>query len=196
MKHGELTANILTWIGEGIVLQIDLLDALFSSGYGASFSKMQRRVTTLQNERERKSAERKQRHAFQSLLYHLKEEGFIRMNDKKNKKSGFFITEKGGRYLKKLEKKVGQQIEKQPYEKIEDAQLNIILFDIPEPERKKREWLRQELNYLGFTMLQRSVWAGKIKIPKEMLEDMERYNLLSYIEIIAVTKTGTLKKLI
>ncbi|MBI5153222.1 MAG: CRISPR-associated endonuclease Cas2 [Parcubacteria group bacterium] len=87
-------------------------------------------------------------------------------------------------------------MEKQAYEKKEDTQLNIVLFDIPEPERKKREWLRQELNYLGFTMLQRSVWAGKIKIPKEMLEDLEHYKLLPYIEIIAVTKTGTLKKLI
>jgi len=196
MKHGELTANILTWIGEGIVLQIDLLDALFFSGYGASFSKMKRKVDTLQSERERENAERKQRHAFQSLLYHLKEEGLVRVNDKKDKKSGFFVTEKGNRYLKKLQRKLHQQTEKQLYERIEDTQLNIILFDIPESDRKKREWLRQELNYLGFTMLQKSVWAGKIKIPKEMLEDIQRYNLLSHVEILAVTKTGTLKKVI
>ncbi|MBI5153221.1 MAG: hypothetical protein HZA36_02060 [Parcubacteria group bacterium] len=49
---------------------------------------MQQKVEKLQSERERKNAERKQRHSFQSLLHHLKEEGFIRMNDKKIKRVG------------------------------------------------------------------------------------------------------------
>ena len=44
-------------------------------------------------------------------------------------------------------------------------------------------------------MLQKSVWIGKTILPEELLDDLERLNLLSYVEIFAITKTGTIKQL-
>lgn len=73
-------------------------------------------------------------------------------------------------------------------------ELKIIAFDIPEKFRRKRNWLRKTLAGFGFTMLQKSVWAGKAALLHEFIEDLDTLSLTPYIEILAVTKTGSLKK--
>ena len=69
----------------------------------------------------------------------------------------------------------------------------IVSFDVPEKEKRKRGWLRSTLKNLGFRMLQKSVWIGKVKIPEAYLEDLKRLRLLSYIEIFAISKRGTIR---
>ena len=44
-------------------------------------------------------------------------------------------------------------------------------------------------------MLQRSVWVGKCKLPDELMDDLNTIGLLPYVEILAVTKRGSLKEL-
>lgn len=58
----------------------------------------------------------------------------------------------------------------------------IIIFDIPEFHRKKRDWLRIELVSLGFSMLQKSVWFGPSPLPKEFIEYASEINVLSYMK--------------
>ena len=69
------------------------------------------------------------------------------------------------------------------------------MFDIPEKEKWKRVWLREVLGLCGFKMLQRSVWAGKNKIPEEFLADLRNFNMLEYVHIFEVSKKGTLKEI-
>jgi len=73
--------------------------------------------------------------------------------------------------------------------------LKIVIFDIPEREREKRDWLRIALKNLNFNMVQKSVWIGKAKLPKEFVQDLNRMNIFTYVEIFAVTKAGSLRSL-
>jgi DNA-binding transcriptional regulator PaaX len=75
-----------------------------------------------------------------------------------------------------------------------DTQLTVVIFGIPEKERVKRDWLRMVLRNLDFTLLQRSAWIGKNKIPKELLEDIHELNMDDYVEIFSVYKSGSLKR--
>ena len=71
----------------------------------------------------------------------------------------------------------------------------IVVFDVPEKERRKRDWLRSVLKRLELKMVQKSVWIGKVKIPKELLDDLFNLKLLDYVEIFEVSKSGSLRQL-
>lgn len=81
------------------------------------------------------------------------------------------------------------------YKKEGDNGFNIIIFDIPEKERFKRDWIRQNLTPLGFNMLQKSVWIGRSKLPREFLKDLSNLNLVKYVHIFKIAKTGTIKNI-
>ena len=73
-------------------------------------------------------------------------------------------------------------------------QFTIVTFDIPERERRKRDWLRGALRNLGLAMVQKSVWIGKVKIPGELVEDMKSMRILDFVEIFEISKTGSLQQ--
>src|SRR3989344_2334204 len=54
----------------------------------------------------------------------------------------------------------------------------IVMFDIPERDKKKRAWLRAELALRGFTMLQKSVWFGPGPLPKEFIKNLDTMRIL------------------
>ncbi|MDO8584985.1 MAG: hypothetical protein Q7R85_02580 [bacterium] len=72
-------------------------------------------------------------------------------------------------------------------------ELKIVIFDIPERQKGKREWLRAVLKNLRFVKLQQSVWAGKVVLPEAFFDALRALGLLSHVQILAVTKTGSLK---
>jgi DNA-binding transcriptional regulator PaaX len=63
----------------------------------------------------------------------------------------------------------------------------LLLFDIPEKERYKRDWLRSELIGLGFEMIQKSVWLGP-KLPKDLHAYLVHKKLIQYIRIFSIKK--------
>lgn len=82
------------------------------------------------------------------------------------------------------------------YEAEQDNKIKIVVFDVPEKEKWKRGWLRDALRSLDFKMLQKSVWAGKSKIPEAFLEDLRKKHLLGCVHILEVSKAGTVRELI
>ena len=76
------------------------------------------------------------------------------------------------------------------------ARDTIIIFDIPEKDRKKRAYLRFELIALGFGLLQKSVWIGPGPLPKEFIEYMRKLRLFSYVHIFSIKKKGTISSAI
>ena len=44
-------------------------------------------------------------------------------------------------------------------------------------------------------MVHKSVWVGNIKLPEQLVLDLDRMNILEFIEIFEVSKTGTLRKI-
>jgi DNA-binding transcriptional regulator PaaX len=112
---------------------------------------------------------------------------------RKNKKTIWSITRKGLEKLKILKKKNRKTLIN--YSKEKSDKLIIVIFDVPEKERHKRNWLRSVLASLDFKFLQQSVWIGKTKIPKEFLNDLRDQKMLDYVHIFKISKSGTINKL-
>lgn len=128
---------------------------------------------------------------FYSLLNKLKREGLIKKTDFKLKRSSVWRITKLG--LKKLDIFKNK---KPAYEVTTDNKFKIVVFDIPETEKHKREWFREVLRSLDFSMLQRSVWMGKNKIPEQLLFDLKEKRMISYIHILEINRLGSITKLI
>lgn len=190
-KRGEGVKNILTALAAGAIITGEILDhflsarshsykAAHSSLYGTYFKKEKSFFDDIEDSELQK---------FYSLLNKLKREGFIQ---KKKSKVGSFwkITKAGLNKLGILKNKTNKD-----YTTEDDKKFKIIVFDVPEWERWKRAWLRESLVSLGFSMLQKSVWIGKKKIPEDFLEDLRVKRVLSYIHILEINASGTVKHL-
>lgn len=51
-----------------------------------------------------------------------------------------------------------------------DGKWRVVIFDIPEKKRKRRDDLRDQIKGLGFGMLQESVWISPFPIEEELVE--------------------------
>ncbi len=133
---------------------------------------------------------------YHNLVAQLKRDGLIIAGSKQSFLP-FTLTKKGREKLKKLREQLGGgALPKSPrYAKETSATLTVVTFDIPERDRNKRDWVRSALKNLSFRMLQKSVWIGKIKIPEAFLEDLKRLRIMDKVEILGITKQGTLRSL-
>ncbi len=193
MEGDSVTERILETLIENtasaMASSFYLLAAVIESGYGASQKQIERKAEEIQNRslnKTQRDSFHKKRASFYSLLYKLRREGFI------DKKDGVWKITSSGRAKYKI---IKNHLPKRQHKKETDTTFKIIVFDIPEKYRRKRYWLRAQLAQLGFKMLQRSVWVGKAKLPQEFMEDLRDLRIIQYIEILAVTKSGTLHSL-
>ena len=122
---------------------------------------------------------------FSVILSKLRKEGFVERVESKQK-SKWHITEKGKMYLKRKRD--------ESFNPAKDGITRIIAFDIPEPHRKKRRWIREELLGLGYQPLQKSVWIGFSPLPNNFFEDLDLLSLRKHIHIFSVAKKGTIDK--
>ncbi len=75
-----------------------------------------------------------------------------------------------------------------------DGTRRLVIFDIPERERKKRDAIRLELVAAGFQQLQKSVWHGEHPLPENFLELINALNLKNYVHVFSVRNPGTLTR--
>jgi len=64
----------------------------------------------------------------------------------------------------------------------------IISFDIPGPDRKIRDWLRNQLKIFNYKMLQQSLWIGPGPLPNEFLERLNELKIRENIKLFNVKK--------
>jgi len=199
MRKGGITLKILEAVSDLAINTIDLFEVFLSVGYGASYGKFQYELSKKQRERDQKSIERemknKAKQNYYNLIYQLKRGGLIEEKEKNNKKF-FIITKKGKGKLSFLKKQHKESLPEVSYSSEENNKFIIFIFDIPEKEKRKRDWLREVLKKLGLKMIQKSVWIGKTKIPKEFLDDLFKLEIIDYVEIFEITKAGSLKNLV
>ncbi len=197
--RGEFIYKILEAIGDTITNAVDLFDVISSSGYGVSPSKLEYELSKRQRERSEKSVEenfkRQEKQKYYNFIYYLKKNGLIDEKEKDDKKF-FIITKKGKEKLFSLREQNKNRLPNPFYKKESGDKFTIIVFDIPEIKKRKRNWLRAALRDLHFKMIQKSVWMGKIKIPKEFLSDIREMDLIDCVEIFEISRTGSLEKLI
>jgi DNA-binding transcriptional regulator PaaX len=126
------------------------------------------------------------------LFYKLKRDGLILHNIPGRR---YFLSPKGQKKWQSLSAQIERlkEFNSDNYHREKSKELMIVIFDIPEHERRKRVWLRSVLKNLGFKMVQKSVWIGHCQIPEIFLKDIQRLRLARYIEIFKATKYGSLE---
>lgn len=139
----------------------------------------------------RKSAEEKRvRQRIYALISQLRDDGLIRKVG-----DAWRITSKGRIKSRRLKSDLANALPSRIYSKAPSHEFVIVTFDVPEKFKSKRNWLRTSLRNLGFAMLQRSVWVGKVVIPENFLEDLKDIGLFNCVEIFSVGKAGTIRRM-
>lgn len=64
----------------------------------------------------------------------------------------------------------------------------IVSFDIPETDRKVRNWLRNQIKIFGYNMLQQSLWIGPGPLPEKFLERLKKLGIRNYVKILRIKK--------
>jgi|SRR3989344_345659 len=201
---GEITKYILEAVSGTVSSIPDLIEAILQSGYGASSRKIQRNFEKIKSSRtySSKKTEQLEKQRYYNLIYQLKRDGLIAEDKEKDSKiKKLRLTLIGTRKLDLLRRKLKKIIPAPRYEEDSNGEkqvptVTIVIFDVPEQYRSKRYWLREALRNIGLKMVQKSVWLGKVKIPKQFLSDIGELKLAGYVQIFEVTKSGSLTKLI
>jgi len=120
--------------------------------------------------------------SFSTILNRLQKQGLI-----EHEKGKWNITNLGTKIVKGTKFRPSELPEK-------DGAIRLVIFDIPEKERKKRLWLRLELIAYDYSLLQKSVWVGYRPLPKDFLDSLEYLNLRSHVQIFSIKHKGTLKE--
>ena len=122
---------------------------------------------------------------FSVILSRLKSQGLVDKNGN-NRKSIWSITKKGENSILNID------IIKSSLPK-EDGIARLVMFDIPENERNKRNLVRLELVACGFKQLQRSVWIGYRPLPEKFIKSLDDLKLRNKVQIVSINKIGTLE---
>jgi len=187
---GDLTLKVLEGVRETTTAAGDFLAVFLTAGYGASSGKIDYLVRQRGRRREREAASaaeiRRIKRRCYSFFQSLKRDELIT-----GTAAAPTLTLKGRFKLKELAKRKEEYVSTS-YRREASDRVTIVMFDIPEERRRKRSWLRSVLKNLGFEKVQQSVWIGKVKIPRELLGDLERFSLMDFVEIFEATKVGTL----
>lgn len=107
----------------------------------------------------------------------LEKQGFITRSENK-----YSLTKKGRALINRI-LKINNNL------KIKwDGKYRLVIFDIPEEKRKVRNWLRSELYFLGYKQLQKSVFIGKLPLPSDIIEEIKKCGIGSYVNYILAEK--------
>lgn len=124
----------------------------------------------------RREYEKKQsREKVSQFIAYLKRKGHIKIKNLEQKQA-ILITKKGTDKILKIQLKIKEK------KKRLDGKWQMIIFDIPEKKRHLRDLLRESLQFLGYKMLQQSVWVCPYDVFKETEAVLRRYSLDPYIK--------------
>jgi len=147
------------------------------------FTSPSRELLGLSNDKDNQNAHQ----SISAILSKLKQEGLVkRIGSKRH--SIWNITPKG---KKRLENNINK---KREFKKESDI-LRLVIFDISEKDRKKRNWLRYQLVMLNYKMLQKSVWIGRRSLPENFIHKLHVLNLQNNVHIFSINQEGTLPKI-
>ncbi|KKT88192.1 MAG: hypothetical protein UW89_C0010G0003 [Parcubacteria group bacterium GW2011_GWB1_45_10] len=176
--RGDYLFSVLKSVGEGLDSFVVLSEAVLTAGYGATGKRIDYEVSKIKKQRTVSALERKRKQRLSSVLWKLKRDKLIEVNPETRAEKRFPLC----------------HYPSPTYKTFRGKTVKIVLFDIKEKERAKRIWLCSALKNLGFRMLQKSAWAGENMIPKRLILDLDKLEILGDVEILEVLKPGSLKE--
>lgn len=138
----------------------------------------------------------RQRRVFYATLNRLKRQGLV-VERKSGKRSVWKITQQGLKRWGFLMDRRGNPFSLWNMDLANEPTkpgITIVAFDIPEREKFKRRWLRGCLKSLEFSMLQKSVWIGKRRLPEKFIRALREEDTLRSVQIFGISKTGTIEE--
>lgn len=109
----------------------------------------------------------------------LRQRGMVQFAESNGKK--FVRLTKKGQLEALLSKAVGSRLPRRP-----DGKWRLLMFDIPESSRQKRDLLRQLLKQNGFRKLQSSVFVSPFPLHSEAVMYLKESGLIDYIRMMRV----------
>ncbi len=161
----------LAELGEGT------LDAFFPKNY--PYAALWRPLLGLDRKKKVK------RQTISTILWRLKQQGLVERTGAK-KIARWQVTPKGKQELKRQSSSDGKLSKP-------DGITRLVIFDIPEYDRRKRDAIRLELVGCGFSQLQKSVWIGYCPLPEDFITLIETLELSDNIHIFSVRDAGTIR---
>ena len=125
----------------------------------------------------------KRKKQFRDLIYYLKTNNYIKVNNLQGKRA-IMLTKKGiGKAIK-----VRFRIEDTKLQKRKDGKWIMIIFDIPQNHNKARSLLRSILQNLGYKLFQHSVWVTPYDVSDKTEELLQWYSLDQYVKVFLIEK--------
>ena len=124
------------------------------------------------------------RRRFSKLVYYLKKKGWIKVKVLEGKKA-ILLTPKGVQKITKLKYK------KLKKKKRKDGRWEMVIFDIPETKRQKRDSLRELLKLLGYSQLQKSIWVSPYDVLEETQKIIINLKLEKHVRLLLIEEVPT-----
>ena len=154
-----------------------------------SVSQLRRNLENIGGHRDFEAEEMERvRNRYYVMISRLKHDGLLKYN--------LSLTEKGIKSVSQFLKRKRSIPIPSSYEAESEKSIILVSFDIPEKKRKYRTWFRNVLRQLNFEMLHKSVWLGQSKIPQSLVDDLREFELVSFVEILEISKQGTVERIL
>lgn len=133
------------------------------------------------------------RQQFYCTLNHLKRQGLVAKQRGGSSGSRWALTPRGEErnYEYRQSRRDPLSSANTAFSKPQGAGITIVAYDIPEKERRKREWIRMCLIEMECEKIQQSVWVAKGTVDEDFIHALRERDLLRNVHIFAVTKHGT-----
>ena len=135
------------------------------------------------------------RQQFHRTLQYMKKQGLV-MKKETRKSTAWTLTKQGRDTLLAYRRLRADPFSSRhiAFPRPQGGGLTIVAFDIPEKERRKRDWVRRCLVEMEFKPLQKSVWVAHGGVHEDFVHALRERKLLGAVHIFAVTRHGTIRK--
>ncbi len=185
---GEILYKILNSLADHATDSVDFARTILQSGYGASSSKINYQFSKIQNKRHKRELDQQDLYKFKRYLSKLKIQGLILENNQQ-----LFLTREGEKKLAYFQSL--PSFNKNLYKGASNGRVTVVSYDIPVAFNRERSTLRSLLKMMDFHLVHKSVWIGMGGVSEKFIKDLQRLRIIDYVEILEVTKNGTLKSL-
>ncbi|MBI2123893.1 MAG: hypothetical protein HYU04_01505 [Candidatus Wildermuthbacteria bacterium] len=123
---------------------------------------------------------RKRKKSFGQFISYLKQQGYVKIS----RKTAFplQLTEKGKQKILEVKQKEA------PLPERKDSKMIMLMYDIPKRKWPVRHAFRDAIKFLGYEMLQQSVWVTSKDVQDKTEETVRQYGLADNVNVFLIEK--------